>query len=298
MSALPNSNASTNGRLKLTVDGHMVLISDLDAAEVARRLDGEIDRIDNQRLLSKLRLGVMLRQVRDQKARGTWEPWLKVTGIDPRRARAAVQLAEGLSGRDSAVDLDKWVERGLITQEESEQYRHSGAGFPVGVSLRQAEVAVGIRKAAPVAPVEKPEDLGDSRDETPCAGPEEIAALNRMYGIEEEEDGVDVTVTVDAQGVGTVVAAAALADIPHKGPPVARDQAVAGRIGPAELGRARRPEAAGQMNLLSVWMELESEVAGAAERGHGEKARAIVARHMAEIRKELAELGEAPVGGA
>lgn len=284
MSALPNSTNMT-----LAVDGRLLQMSDFDAASLARDLNNQFNGLEAQQVMVRLKLGSLLRQVRDRRPHGTWEAWLGVTGIDPRRARSAMQFAGALAGEDGKPDPDKCLELKLITQEEAEHLRRHGADMPERITLRQAEIAAGIRKAAPVAPVEKPAEPDDSLEEIPCAGPEEIAALNRMYGITDEEDGVDGS--VDVQGTGTVTPAAAPADKP----PVARDQAVAGRIGPAriELGRARRPEAAGQMTLAPLFDDVYLDVQRMDQAGRGEKARAIVAEGLADIRRKLAELGEA-----
>lgn len=275
-------------RLHITVDGRAVAMTAADAAGYIHGLDRQFDDHEQSKLALRLKMGAALLEVRPQYEHGTWQAWLGTTKVDARRVRSAMQLAAALAGPDGTPDLGKCIARGLVRPDQEDAKRRNGAVLD-GTSLRQAEIAAGIRKGG--APVSAEQEVEEVEDESQYASDAELAALGYSGGDGGEEEDMEAVLVGDKDvKPGDVLLAG-----PERGTVVAAPKAaqgIAGRIGPVDLGKARRPDAEGQMTLVGCFV---SALAGKEKRIEGldaerrRRAEAVLMRCSRELDEILGE---------
>lgn len=294
-----------DARLHITIDGHEVEMTTAGAADYIRGLNGKENQHEHSRLMARMKTGAALLEIRPQYRYGSWEDWLKLAGIDPRRANSAMRLAASLAGPDGSLDLQKCIAHGLATPLEGQEghNRRNGADLLQQISLRQAELATGVRKGKGAESAD--DELEDpTQYDTPEQLEESIRVMreHREKREAERERNVMNGVTIDSQGLAPVQTKRLVGEEEvHRGQAVyagpEEGAVVAGRIGPAELAPSRRPEAAGQMTFVGVFAGAEDRMVRASSLVGERRRRAeeAAARFNAEMDVIL---GEAPVGGA
>lgn len=284
MSALPNSTGSLAG----LNTGVFVQEDSRGWEQAQRQYEAYRGRTAALRP-EQLALGLTLLELRKKTPSGLWGARLKEYGIATHTSKRAIKAA----GAHLGIGRELMAEILCCSLAKLKAY-----GLPpAGSKSKQQPDTMGQVSHSPELDVGVEDEV---EDESQYAGAEELAAL----GVEESgqstpiggadsgqpekallvgDDGVERgRLLVAGPQRGTVVAAPRLAP-----------QGVAGRIGPGELPAGRRPEAAGQLTLLSAWMELERDVERFEDPGKAERARLIVTDGLADIRRRLADLDRA-----